>query len=325
MRLLQHAGARRVVAVLVLGFVCGGLAAAADYPSRPVKIVLSNSAGGSPDIVARMVADRLSRSFRQQFYIENRPGGEEMIGAEVAARATPDGYSLYLGSNDVMVANRFRLKPSSFHPDAAFVAIANIVDSAPFVVAVNPDVPARSLPELIGLAKAHRARLSYGYTTGISDILGRWINKTAGVDLQPVPYRQNPQAVQNLLAGQIQVLLISWPSVEALVKAGKLRVLAVSSTRRFASLPEVPTIAETYPGLIIEGWFALYGPTGIPPLVAQRLNPAVDKALKDPEVARRIRAYGFTTSGAMSRQWVNANMQADIARWRRIATDIGLN
>jgi tripartite-type tricarboxylate transporter receptor subunit TctC len=312
-----------LVAISMVGYVCCGLAAAQDYPSKPVKIILSNSAGGSPDIVARMVADRLSQSLGHQFFVENRPGGEAMIGAEVAARTTPDGYSLYLGSEDVMVANRFRLKSLSLDPDAAFVPIANIVDSAPFVVAVNPDVPARSFKELISFAKSHPGRLSYGSTIGISDILGRWINKTAGIALQPVPYRENAQAVQNLLAGQIQVLLISWPSVEEFVKAGKLRVLAVSSTKRLASLP-TPTIAETYPGLIIEGWMALYGPTGIPPFVVQRLNPAVDKALKDPQVAERIRAYGFTTSGAMSPEWVKANMRTDIERWRGIARDIGL-
>ena len=139
-----------------------------------------------------------------------------------------------------------------------------------------------------------------------------------------MPYRQNPQAVQDLLTGQIQVLLISWPSVEQFVRAGKLRVVAVSSTKRFPSLPETPTIAETYPGLIVEGWFALYGPKGIPPIVSQRLNPEVDKILKDPEVVERIRSYGFATSGAMTPDWLLAHMHEDIARWRKIAQDVGL-
>lgn len=314
----------RLIMILTLGLAYCVAAAAQDYPTKPVKIILSNSAGGSPDIVMRIVADRLSRSLGQQFFIENRPGGEAMIGADLAARAAPDGYTLYLGSNDAMVANRFRLKSLSYDADKAFTPIANIIDSAPFVVALNADVPAQTFQELIGLAKTRRGQLSYGFTIGISDILGRWINKTAGIELVRVPYRQNPQAVQDLLTGQIQVLLISWPSVEQFVKAGKLRVVAVSSTKRFPSLPETPTIAETYPGLIIEGWFALYGPVGIPPIVVERLNPDVDRILKNAEVVERIRNYGFSTSGAMTPEWVQAHMHEDIARWRRIAQDLDL-
>src|SRR5262249_31679754 len=136
--------------------------------------------------------------------------------------------------------------------------------------------------------------------------------------------RQNPQAVQDLLSGQLQMLLISWPSVEQFVRAGKMRVLAVSSTNRFPSLPDIPTIAEIYPGLIVEGWFKLYGPAGVPSIVAQRLNPIVDQILKDPEVLRRIESYGFFTSGAMTPEWCVANVQEDIVRWRRIAKDVGL-
>jgi tripartite-type tricarboxylate transporter receptor subunit TctC len=314
----------RFVAIFIYGLLGCASAVAQNYPSKPVKIILSNSAGGSPDIVMRIVADRLSRSLGQQFFIENRPGGEAMIGADLAARATPDGYTLYLGSNDAMVANRFRLKSLSYDADKAFTPIANIIESAPFAVVLNPDVPAKTFEELINLVKSRPGQLSYGFTIGISDILGRWINKTAGVELVRVPYRQNPQAVQDLLTGQIQVLLISWSSVEQFVKADKLRVVAVSSTTRFPSLPETPTIAETYPGLIIEGWFALYGPTGIPPIVIQRLGPEIDNILKDSEVLDRIRGYGFATSGAMTPAWVTSHMHEDIARWRRIADDLNL-
>ena len=128
----------RLILMLVFGLSCYASAAAQDYPTKPVKIILSNSAGGSPDIVMRIVADRLSRSFGQQFFIENRPGGEAMIGAELAARAMPDGYTLYLGSNDAMVANRFRLKSLSYDADKAFTPIANIIESAPFVVVLHP-------------------------------------------------------------------------------------------------------------------------------------------------------------------------------------------
>ena len=169
------------------------LATAQDYPTRPVKIILSNSAGGSPDIVMRIVADRLSRSLGQQFFVENRPGGESVIGAELASQAPPDGYTLYLGTNDALVANRFRLKSLPYDADRAFTPIANFVDSAPFVVVVHPDLPVKTFGQLVSVAKARPDALSYGTTIGISDVLAQWINKTAGIDIHRIPYRQNPE------------------------------------------------------------------------------------------------------------------------------------
>jgi tripartite-type tricarboxylate transporter receptor subunit TctC len=309
---------------VIAGLACCGLALAQDYPAKPVRILISHSAGSSPDLVMRVVADRLSRSLGQQFFIENKPGAESVIGAEAAAHSAPDGYTLYAGSGDAMVVNRFRFKSLSYDADKEFTPIANVIDSAPFVVALHPDVPAKTFQELISVAKSRPGQLSYGFTIGVSDILGRWINKTAGVEFARVPYRQNPQAVQDALTGQIQVLLISWPSVEQFVKAGKLRVIAVSSDKRFPTLPETPTIAETYPGLVVEGWFALYGPVGVPLAVIQRLQPELDRILRDPEVLQRVQSYGFTTSGAQTPAWVLAHMQEDVARWRKIAQDVDL-
>ncbi len=213
---------RFLLSCLILWASLGcNLATAQDYPTRPVKIVLSNSAGGSPDIVMRIVADRLSRLLGQQFFVENRPGGESVIGAELASQAPPDGYTLYLGTNDALVANRFRLKSLPYDPDKAFTPIANIVDSAPFVVVVHPDLPVKTFDELVSVAKARPDALSYGTTIGISDVLAQWINKTAGIDIHRIPYRQNPEAVRDFLSGRVQILLISLPSVEPFVQAGK--------------------------------------------------------------------------------------------------------
>ena len=300
------------------------LATAQDYPIRPVKIILSNSAGGSPDIVMRIVADRLSKSLGQQFFVENRPGGESVIGAELASQAPADGYTLYLGTNDALVANRFRLKSLPYDPDKAFTPIANFVDSAPFVVVVHPDLRVKTFGELVSVAKARPDALSYGTTIGISDVLAQWINKTAGIDIHRIPYRQNPEAVRDFLSGRVQILLISLPSVEPFVQAGKARIVAVSSSKRFAGLPDTPTIAETYPGLIVEGWFALVGPAGIPTEVVRRLNPEVDKVLRDAEFLQRVRDFGFSTSDAMTPQALAERMREDVARWRRIAQEIGM-
>src|SRR5262245_3062776 len=222
----EHA-MHRLLWVCIFCLACGAGVNAQDYPNNPVKIIISHSAGSSPDLVLRIVADRLSRSLGQQFVLENRPGGESILGADMAAHSAPDGYTLYAGSGDAMVVNRFRFKSLPYDADKDFTPIANIVDSAPFVVAIRPDLPANSFQELISLARSRPSQISYGFTIGVSDILGRWINKTAGVEFVRVPYRQNPQAVQDLLSGQLETLLISWPSVEQFVRAGKMRVVAV--------------------------------------------------------------------------------------------------
>ena len=205
-------------------------AQAQTWPTRPVRIILSNSAGGSPDIVTRMVADRLSKAFNQPFLIENRPGGESVIGAEIASKAAPDGYTFYLATNDTHAANRYRLKSQPFDADRDFTPVANVIDSAPFVVAVHPDLPVTSYPELVSYAKARPGKLSVGITIGISDVLAQWMNKTAGTDIVRIRYKLNPQAAQDAMAGQIQVLLISLISIDSFVKAGKLRVIAVSAS-----------------------------------------------------------------------------------------------
>ncbi|MSQ51260.1 MAG: tripartite tricarboxylate transporter substrate binding protein [Betaproteobacteria bacterium] len=309
--------------------IAGWLLAAATlhaqtWPVKPVRIIISNSAGGSPDIIARMVADRLGKAFGQSFVVENRPGGESVIGADLAAKSAPDGYTFYLATGDTHASNLFRLKSIPFDPDRDFIPVANVIDSAPFVVAVHPDLPVRTYPELVSHAKANPGKLSVGITIGISDILARWMNHSAGTDIVRIPYKINPQATQDAVSGQIQVLLISLPSIDSFVRAGKLRVIAVSSSRRFPSLPDTPTVAETYPGLVIEGWLFLVAPTGTPGDIVQRMNREVDRIVRDPEVVQRIRSFGFSASDAMTAASINERVREERGRWKRIAQDLKL-
>jgi tripartite-type tricarboxylate transporter receptor subunit TctC len=310
--------------LIVAAILGNGNALAQNYPTGPVKIILSNSAGGSPDITARIVADRLSKALGQQVFVENKPGGESVIGALLVARAPADGYTLYFGFNDALVSNRFRLKSLPYDPDNDFIPIANVVDSAPFVVAVHPDVPAKTFGELMEFARSNPGKLSYGTTVGLSDTLAQWINKTAKVDIQRVPYRVNPQAVQDALSGRVQILLISLPSIEQFARSGQIRMLAVSGTKRFYKLPDIPTIAETYPGLVIEGWFELLGPAGIPTEIVQRLNREVDEIIKDREFVERLAQFGFSTSDAMTPHLLRMRVRTETERWRKIAQDIEL-
>jgi tripartite-type tricarboxylate transporter receptor subunit TctC len=317
---------RAALQAIIVSFLIHPLAGAyaQTWPSKPVRVILSNSPGSSPDIIVRLVTERLGRSLNASFIVDNRPGGEGLIGAELAARAAPDGYNFYLANNDTYAANFVRLKSVPYDPDRDFTPVANIIDSAPFVIAVNPDVPVTSWPQLIAYAKARPNKLSMGYTVGISDVLGRWMNFNAGIDMVRVPYKVNPQAAQDAASGQLQVLLISLPSIDGFVRANKLRVIAVSSMKRFPGLPDTPTLAENNPGLAIEGWLFLVAPSGTPGDIVQRMNREIDRIVKEPEVVQRIRGFGFSASDAMTPATILERAKEERARWKKIAQDINL-
>ncbi len=312
----------RLLAVLLVSASC--CAIADEWPSKPVRIVVSNSAGSSPDIVTRMVADRLSKALGQSFLVDNRAGGQGLIGAELVAKSPPDGYTLYMASQDIYARNLFVFKTLPYDPDRDFIPVANVVDSTPFVLAVHPELPVKSYPELIAYAKARPGKLSMGITIGASEALARWINVRAGTDILLVPYKVNPQAAQAAVAGDIEALIISLPSIDAFVKAGKLRIIAVSSSKRFPQLPSTPTIAETHPGVVMEGRFILMAPAGTPAPILERVNREVDRMLKDPEVVQRIRAFGFSSSDAMTSRTLARSIREARETWRTIAADIKL-
>lgn len=293
------------------------------WPSKPVRMLIPHSAGSSPDIMARMVFERLTKAFGQSFLVENRVGADGVIAAQQAARAPADGYNFFWGTNITLVSNLFLLKSVPYDADKDFTPVANIVDSSPNVIAVPVDLPARSIQELIALARSQPGKLSYGITFNLNDILADWLNKSAGIDIVKVSYNNNPQAVQDAVAGRTQVLIVSLSSVDAFVKSGKLRLVAVTGAKRFPLMPELPALTELYPGMKMEGWNFIVAPTGTPADIIQRMNREIDVYLKEPEFPKRLAGFGMGTSGAQTPQWITDQLRVEREQWRRIIDLIG--
>jgi len=311
--------------LLLILFLFAGHALAQEWPVRPVRFIVSQAPGTSPDITARFLADRLSRLWNQSVVVENRPGGQNVPGAQAAARSAPDGYTFFYATTAAIVSNPYTFKALPYDPAKDFVAVAMIAKS-PMVIAVNPAVPARSLAELVALDKAQPGKLAAaneGPKT-FSGMISLLLNKSAGMQLLQVPYNGVSPAIQDTIAGRTQVVLVSSAAMLPFLKRGDLRALAVSAGKRVRGLEEVPTLAESYPGLEYVGWFALLAPAGTPAGVIQRANRDMDRVLTDPEVAQRLYDLGLVNEGAGTPDSLNEFLRAERERWGRLVKEIGL-
>ena len=311
--------------LLLILFLFAGHAVAQEWPARPVKFIVSQAPGTSPDITARLIADRLSKLWAQQVVVENRPGGQNVPGAQAAARSAPDGYTFFYATTAAIVANPYTFKALPYDPAKDFVPVAMVAKS-PMVIAVNKEVPAKTLAELVALDKAQPGRLAAaneGART-FSGMMSQMLNQTAGMRLLQVPYNGVGPAIQDTIAGRTQVLLVSSAALLPFIKRGDLRPLAVSAGKRVRGLEEVPTLSETFPGFEYVGWFALLAPTGTPAAVIQRANRDMDKVLTDEEMAKRLFDLGLVNEGAGTPESLNDFLRAERERWARLAKEIGL-
>jgi tripartite-type tricarboxylate transporter receptor subunit TctC len=300
-------------------------APAQTWPTKPVRIIVSLAAGGTPDIICRLLADRLSMVLGQQVVVENRPGGGNIVGAQLAAHAAPDGYTLFFATAAALVTNPFTYKALPYDPLKDFVPIAMIA-KGPFFVLANPSVPVKDLAELVAFDKANPAKLAFA-TDGprnLSGMLAAWLNKLGGSTILQVPYATMPQGVQDTLAGRVQLIVLAVPSAAQHIANGTLRPLATSSAERLANYPQVPTIAETFPGVEYIGWFMLVAPAGTPDDIVTRLNAEMDHILKNPEVAGKLADLGFFTTGADTPQALRTYVRTQYDLWSRLTRDIGL-
>jgi len=302
-----------------------GQAFAQEWPSRPVKFIISQPPGTSPDIVARFLADRLSRQIGQPVVVENRPGGQNVIGAQAAAKAPADGYTYFFATTAAVITNPLTFKSLPYDPARDFVPVAMIAKS-PMVVAVNPSVPAKTLAELVALDKAQPGKLAAaneGAKT-FSGMMSQMLNRTAGTRLLQVPYSGVAPAIQDTIAGRTQVVLVSSAAMLPFLKRGDLRALAMSAGKRVRGLEDVPTLSESFPGFEYVGWFALLAPTGTPGAVIRRVNRDMDKVLAEADIAKKLYAFGLVNEGAGTQESLNEFLRAERERWAKLVKEIGL-
>jgi len=261
---------------------------AQSYPARPVHLIVSVAAGGSPDIIGRLTAQWLSERLGQPFVVDNRAGAAGNIGTEFALKAAPDGYTLLLAlSSNAINASLYKDLQFNFIRDAAPVAsIATI----PLIMEVNPSLPVKTIPEFIACAKANPGKINMasGGTGSPLHVAGEMFKMMAGVDLVHVPYRSEGLALPDLLAGQVQLLFGVMPASLGYVRAGKLRALGVTTAKRQELLPDVPTVAEFLPGYEANGWYGIVAPGGTPKEIIERLNITINAALADPTMKQRF-------------------------------------
>lgn len=317
----------RTISMLVAAVVLAalGVAAAQDWPARPVRMIVSPGPGTPPDVILRLVSDRLSQKLGKQFVVENLSGGGGLIASQAAARAAPDGYTFYLAGVGVVATDRFMFKSLPYNADRDFVPVAILYDSTAFVLAVHPNVPAKTVAELIAVAKAQPGKLSYGTdTVGVAAIPGLWFNKLAGTDIVAVPYKSAAQLVQDAVAGRLQVVFTEINLVEPYRKAGKLRVLGVTSAKRFPLWESVPAISETLPGYKIAGLGILWAPTGTSSAIVQRMNREIDTIVKEPDYVQKLLSIGFTTNGAGSAQSIAEFIRSERDNWDRMLSGVNI-
>ena len=299
-------------------------AAAQQYPTRPVKIIVAFTAGGTTDIMARTLAPRLSERFKQPFIIENRPGAGGNLGTEMAVRAAPDGYTILVNTVGPMAVNPSLYKNLPYNPLTDLVPIAQISD-VPNVLVVHPALKVTTMDAFIAYAKAHSGELNYGSTgIGTSSHLSSFVLASrAGFNATHIPYK-GAEVLKDLLSGRLQFMFATIPSVIAHIKAGNLVAIAVSSTKRSRSLPDVPPVAESgFPGFEAGSWVGIFAPRGTPPEVIAALNKAAVEAMKDKAVIDKLSVQGATLVGNSPDEF-RAFIDSETKKWAKVIKDAGV-
>ena len=333
---MQHraspaAAPRRFIGFAATALAAGGMllanapaSAQAAYPSRPIKLIVPFPAGGGTDLIAREVANKVSVANGWSIIIDNKPGSGGNLGVDAAAKSPADGYTLVLGQTSNLAINPTLYPKLPYNPEKDLTPIVSVA-SAPLVLVVSADSPYKSLADVVAAAKAKPETLNYASSGSgtVAHLATELFQKTAGVKFTHIPYKGAAQGSTDLIGGQLQMYMSSVPTLIGYIKNGKMRAIAVTSAKRTADLPAVPTIAESgFKGFEAVTWFGIAGPAGLPKDVVDKLNGAFNKALQDPEVKKKLSSQGTDALGGTPAEFAKL-IHDDIVRWAPIVKESG--
>jgi tripartite-type tricarboxylate transporter receptor subunit TctC len=320
-----------LTAALALGFChivahAQGVAHAQDatYPNRPIKMLVGFGAGGSTDVAARLVSQKMSEILGQTILVENRTGASGMLAAEDVAKSPPDGYTLMMASQTVLAVAPKLYRKVTLDPVKDFAAVA-YCGASPLVLVVNPAFPAHTTAEVIAMAKADPGKIIFG-TGGVGTtphIASEMFQYVAGIKMSHVPYRGEAGAINDLVAGQIPAMFANLSAITGQLQAGTVRAIAVTSPQRAPSAPNIPTVAETLPGFAADTWFGIVAPAGTPRAVIDKLNAAAQRALASDDTKKRYADVGMvsTGEGGSTPEQLDAYIKSEIAKWSKVIKD----
>jgi len=315
---------RRALLALGLSLAVVTPALAQDkFPSKPVTIIVPHAAGGANDTIARVIAQKLTEQTGQSFVVDNRTGAGGNVGTVAAARAKPDGYTLFITADSSMVINPSLYKSTGFDPIKDFEAIGPVA-TAGYVLVANPSFPVKNTAELIALAKQQPGKINIGSAgnSTLNHLIGEMLGKATGIDMTHVPYKGAAAAATDLVSGQVQVSVQSLPSSIAFIRSGKMKVLGVVNPKRLPALPDVPTIGEAVKGFGATPWYGMFAPVGTPKSIVTQLNAEIAKVLESKDVQERLAGVGCEPYKSTPEQFAQL-VRDDLPRWAKIVKESG--
>ncbi|MDN4016111.1 Bug family tripartite tricarboxylate transporter substrate binding protein [Zwartia panacis] len=323
MRFISTMTRALVASAALVAFAHGTASAQTDYPTRPVNVIVPQGAGGANDTIARIISAKLSEVLGQQFVVENRTGAGGNIGTAAVAKAKPDGYTLMLTTNGAQVINPWLYKTTGFDPIKDFTPVG-LVASAGYVLVANAAFPANNVNELIAQLKANPGKYNYASAGNgtLNHLIMEMFKQQVGLNIQHVPYKTASAAAADVAGGIVPVSVQSAPSSLGLIKAGKIKALAVTNEKRIGALPDVPSISETIPGFGSTPWYGILAPAGTPEAIVNKLNAAIKTALADKDVQERLLKQGCEPLESTPQQFATL-IKDDLANWQKIVKSSG--
>jgi tripartite-type tricarboxylate transporter receptor subunit TctC len=313
----------RFVAMALFGLSIAGAALAQSYPTRVIRLLVPFPPGGPADILGRIIAQKMSENFGQQVIVENRPGANTIIAANIGARSTPDGYTLLMAIDSTLTMNPTLYSKLPYDPLKDFDPVS-LIAIVPTVLVVNSNVPVNNVRELIALAKSKPGQVMFGSGTLASQLAGELFNNMTGTKMTNVPYKGNSTSITALLAGEVPVLFSGFSTVLVNLKAGRIKALAALGAKRLSQAPELPTVAESgVPGYEAQVWQSIVVPTGTPREIIAKLNAELTRIMKLPETRERLSAVGIEPTSSTPEE-LAAFIRSETTKWSKIIKDIGL-